>query len=793
MRTKGILPAPNKIMIVGDFPSSEDIRTGKAFSGPSGTELSRLLTEANIDPGRCFYTHAIDERPSRGDLDNFIAPTIKARTPEHANFRGKYVLPVIVRGAKDLAELVDLCQPNAIVAMGELALWMLTGQDSIMSWRCSELPSILPTKLSRVFKVIPTFSVGQVLSQWSWRSILLHDLRKVSREASSPELFKTPYNFQIRPHFAQASTTLRMLEDKVTRGPFKLSVDIETRSGHIACIGLAWSDLEAICIPFMCVESPSGYWTEAQEAYIWYALKKVLYHTNCEVIGQNFSYDIQYFYRWMCFMPRLARDTMIAQHSMFSNIKKDLGFLSSMYLPHHVYWKDEGKLWNADASKGLGEEDVWWTYNCKDAAVTYAVDTAQQGAVDKMGLREVHDFQQKLFWPVVETMNRGIEINMGLRGQFALELSDAIMERQNTLEYVLGHTVNPKSPLQLQTLFYGDLAQKRVINPKTGKVSCDEASLTKVADREPALKPLVATILELRSLGVFLSTFVNAPLDIDGRMRCSFNIAGTETYRFSSRENAFGSGMNLQNIPKGGEGSVNLPNVRKLFIPGSGRTFFDIDLSSADLRIVVWDSDEPEMKAIFREDLDPYTEVAREFYKDPKITKKDPRRQNFKKFCHSTNYLGTPEGIAGQLGWTVHETETMQRWYFRRFPMIKKWQDDFKFRITSTKKISNIFGYQLHIFDRIEGNVMNEAIAWLPQSTVSCIINRAYVNIYETLKEVEILLQCHDSLAGTFPDYLGDWAVREIIKRSEIMLPYDDPMFIPVGVVTSKVSWGDCK
>ena len=56
-----------------------------------------------------------------------------------------------------------------------------------------------------------------------------------------------------------------------------------------------------------------------------------------------------------------------------------------------------------------------------------------------------------------------------------------------------------------------------------------------------------------RSLGVFLSTFCLMPLDTDGRMRCSFNVCGTETMRFSSSENAFGTGGNLQNIPKGEE------------------------------------------------------------------------------------------------------------------------------------------------------------------------------------------------------------------------------------------------
>jgi hypothetical protein len=49
--------------------------------------------------------------------------------------------------------------------------------------------------------------------------------------------------------------------------------------------------------------------------------------------------------------------------------------------------------------------------------------------------------------------------------------------------------------------------------------------------------------------------------------------------------------MNLQNIPEGDEGE-GLPNIRKLFITDEEpepMEFFDIDLDSADLRIVVWE------------------------------------------------------------------------------------------------------------------------------------------------------------------------------------------------------------
>ena len=107
--------------------------------------------------------------------------------------------------------------------------------------------------------------------------------------------------------------------------------------------------------------------------------------------------------------------------------------------------------------------------------------------------------------------------------------------------------------------------KKEIFNRKTGTITLNDEALQKMAQREPMLRPLVRRITEHRSLGVFLSTFVGARLDKDQRLRCSYNIAGTETFRLSSSANAFDSGLNLQNIPKGGgaEEELQLPNVQE--------------------------------------------------------------------------------------------------------------------------------------------------------------------------------------------------------------------------------------
>ena len=781
-------PAPAKIMIVGEAPGEEEVRLKMPFVGSSGKELDRMLLEAGISRSLCFVTNVSRERPPANDIELFVAARKKDVTPQHRSVRDRMVTRPIWEGIELLQREIELVRPNVIIACGNVAVWALTGKWGITSWRGSLLQTDLSLALDYQPKVLPVYHPAAVLRQWSLRQILVHDLRRAAVHSKTSEYHRPDYAFITAPDFPVAVRHLDLLLSVARARPLKLAVDIETRAGHTACIGLAWSEREAICIPLMCAERPDGYWTFEEEADLSYRLYQLLTHKNCHVIGQNFSYDAQYFHRHHHFVPNLRRDTMLAQHVCFSNLPKGLDFLSSMYCESHVYWKDDGKTW--DEKTG---EDQLWRYNCQDAVITFEVDTVEQNNVDSMGLREVHDFQQELFWPVLATMNRGIRCDHNKRAQFAMTLIEEIATREQWLIDALGHPINIRSPKQMKELFYDSLGQKPIFNRKSGTVTCDDEALSRIATREPILRPVIKKIQELRSLGVFLSTFVNAPLDVDGRLRCSFNIAGTETYRFSSSSNAFGSGLNLQNIPKGGgDDDLELPNVRDLFVPDPGYTFFDIDLASADLRIVVWEADEPEMKAMLREGLDPYTEIAKEFYHDPSITKKDPRRQTFKSFAHGTNYLGTAKGLAERLGLPVHQAEQTQAWYFQRFPRIKKWQEDLVDQVIKRRMVENVFGYRCHFFDRIEGTIFNQAAAWIPQSTVACLINRAYVNIHKQLPWAEVLLQVHDSLAGQFPSHLGEWAMKEIVKCSEIVLPYADPLTIPVGVKTSTVSWGAC-
>jgi DNA polymerase-1 len=426
-----------------------------------------------------------------------------------------------------------------------------------------------------------------------------------------------------------------------------------------------------------------------------------------------------------------------------------------------------------------------WRYNCEDCARTFEIAEIERKMVAEMGLQGPEDMQQAMFYPVLDAMVKGVRIDLSARAALAAELLDEMSKREAYFNFVLEHPLNPASSKQMQALFYEDLKQRVVIKRSTGQPTLDDDALTLIGAREPLLRPLLKGIAEYRSLGVFLSTFVNAPLDSDQRMRCSYNIAGTETYRLASRKNAFDSGTNLQNIPKGG-GDVDdlqLPNIRKLFIPDPGYTFFDGDLDRADLFVVVWEAGDQELKQILKEGIDVHQENANTLRCS---------RQQAKSWVHGTNYGGTPRTMAINCGITVHEAEEMQSRWFGAHPGILEWHKRTRAQLMATRRVENRYGYRRAYFDRPEG-LLSEALAWVPQSTVAITINKIWFKIYQEIKEAQVLLQVHDSLAGQIPSNSLQRVVKEIEKAAaSIVIPYDDPLVIPFSVKTSAKSWGEC-
>lgn len=835
MRVRGEGPIPTRIMLCGEAPGEQEERVGAPFVGPSGSELNRMLQEVGIMRSECYVTNVLKVRPPNNYLGAFVAMKKKDVTAAHVLMRDKYVTKEVVEGYNELLAEIEMVQPNIIVAFGNLALWALTGQWGILKWRGSllrferEANMVIHSNPEEVYpKIIPTIHPAAILREWTMRAVVLNDLRRVKRHMTSRVYDNKPtWDFVIRPSLAQAQKALDWLSTTLEHAIIWVDLDIETKNGHIESIGLSWHRTQAICFPLMTRASRDGYWSAAEEAEIVYRLYKILTHVNVRVRWQNGLYDAQYIYKHWHFIPNGVQDTMISQHSLFAALPKGLGFLASMYADWYVYWKDEGKIASDEP------EEQRWRYNLQDCVYTREVGEVLAQSAAAMGLSAVDAQQQELFYPVLRAMIRGVRVIPEAKNKMAQDIQEELSKREAFLYNMLGHEINVRSSKQMQSLFYDDLKQppilKRVKDPVTNRFkmvpTCDDEALMKIAAREPILRPICNAIADIRTLNKFYGDFVLMPLDEDGRMRCSFNIAGDAggksapySYRLSSSKNPFGSGGNLQTIPSeksksagkaAARGSMDfqLPNIRGMYGPDPGFTFFDMDLDRADLQVVVRESGERDWMAAMDLGVDmhllnvytldkkeppPYDELVESHpkYWDHRGPRKH-KREFSKVFCHATNYVGGAKTVAAHTGRSVNEIDSAQKYWFSAHPGVKRWHDRVLEQITKRRFVENRYGYRWYIFDRLDG-LLPEAVAWVPQSTVGITINKIWTNFYKELPEVQVLLQVHDSLAGQLPTHRRDFLLPKMLAASRVVIPYDQPLIIPTGIKTSEESWGAC-
>lgn len=286
-------------------------------------------------------------------------------------------------------------------------------------------------------------------------------------------------------------------------------------------------------------------------------------------------------------------------------------------------------------------------------------------------------------------------------------------------------------------------------------------------------QPFVSLILSIRDADKMLAV-LRTPLDSDGRMRCSYNVVGTENGRWSSSKNAFGRGTNLQNIT---------PSMRRMFCADDGYRMVSTDLEQAESRLVaglVWQAtgDEAYWNACLSSDL--HTQVCRMTWPelgwngDPKHDRQiadQPCREITsysyrdvaKRLGHGSNYRGSPFGIAQAVGIPPNIVEDFQRRYFAAFRSIPAWHDWTKSQLQTNQYLDTPLGRRRWFFSRpTEDSTLREAIAFVPQSTVGELLNLIMWKVWrrclqppghEQRLPIQLLLQNHDAFAFQTPDW----------------------------------------
>jgi len=578
-------PRDAHIAIVAESWGREEEKKQQPLVGVSGQLNDVILAECGLRRNDVFCTNVISAHPADNDMCEYFYPTQEAKAGKLKDTFGLYPREILIKEMERLYEQLSTVNPRVIIAYGNYALWALCYgiakikndrgykvPAGIMSWRGSLLA------WDRSFRgnhpktpVIPTIHPAAVQRQWHLKWLVQTDIKKrVLYIAKGHKPEEPYYDFTLRPSFGD---TVAWINNAISAGTKRWAVDIETRKNHLACLCLAISEHRAICIPFMCVEHPEGYFLPEQEHIVCQMLRFIFTNPDYEIVGQFFGYDMQYISKFLLCRPRCYFDTFVGHHLCWPGTPGGLAFLASIYNRYYRYWKDEGKEWDIHLP-----QEQWWRYNCIDGVNTweasYRIEEQIRRCPRKQALADGSTQtifvdltdrlreQMEVFHLQFEMMQFGIAIDKRARAEMLLEVWLEMCDMEVWFEAVMPSDIAQRiktktgksewysSQKQLCNFFYGELGIDPVTNRDTGAPRMDDDALQRIKVKLPVLRELCTKLQNYRSLSIFRGNFLTARLDRDGRMRCLFTQLPA-TFRWSSKENAFGGGTNLQTIPKG--------------------------------------------------------------------------------------------------------------------------------------------------------------------------------------------------------------------------------------------------
>lgn len=756
-----------------------------------------------------------------------------------------WISPRLYTEITNLVSEIEKVNPSLIIVTGKWSLFFLTTVASLtatqgskkdrkpfgtlLKYRASILDvnkELLPNTNAIVFPLLHSVVAQSLpdkvsIMEWDYEKVGFV-FKRIKAEGvhfykSEPVNNRTDYETFLQ-------TLLNDLDN--AKEPIEVAIDIETMFHSIVdCVGLAYKQAEGTCIPFAHLGN-SCYLSKEEETKLMLLLYDIFLHKNIAHVGQNYQYDCQYFTKlWL--LPILAKeDTMILQHTLFNYLPKDLATLASIFCEKYSYWKD-------DVTASQTSPETRWLYNCKDVCFTLEVLEGQRQILDSQdkALKHLYRFTMDKFFPqLVETMNRGILIDVSKKEELYQSFSKLMEEVDADIVDLLKNVsplgdigFNKNSTLHRLKFFKDFLGI--TLKKKKNSETTDAASMLTYMEDYPLYAPFLGTLLEYGSLKVMTKTFLGMKLDADNRARTQYGF--TSTGRLNSRKNVWGTSGNLQNIPEKGkinlsyalevveeglendsfdeveeriflestyEGSIHLPNVKKIFLPDEGYELFDGDYSGADIQIVAAESGCQWLLDFFANPKGKVYRYISNTFLQREIT--DDEYRTHKGIYHGSNYGMGIEKLASMSGLPITLSKQLQDFYFRLNPEIRVWQKDIEKQIKTKGYITNVFGRRAWFTNKNDPTLLNKALAFQPQGGIADLVNHAWVSIKEKHKEnIHVSMQVHDSLVCQYKIDIAEKARKQIINCMEIPLTFKGgiTITIPADCKVSTKSYGDCK
>lgn len=716
-----------RLMLIGDCPTPTE---ESPFSDYPSRFLFKLLEEFGITYPETYRTNV---------FKHFVNTDKKPPVPTDEEL-------------KQLNEEIHTIKPNCILAVGELALFNLTGMKKLENYR----GSILQTR-DGYSKVVPTYNPKRIDSRelaYYNRVLIRNDVERAVEESRTSE-YRLPERQLL---IAQNSLDLyRFLQENKEKK--LVAVDIESFHCIAQTIAFAFSPYRALCIPFLNIQSgknPNGI-PQHDMVEMWKLICQLLYDESIKKIGQNFKYDHEKLRAIGMEVRGFEWDTMLMSHTLYPELPKSQGFLTSVFT-RSIYYKDEGKEFNPHKDSF----DRLYKYNAQDAAVDFEIYERLREELEEENLLTFYREQvHPLHLLYLNLEQRGIRVDFERRKELTEKYQERIKTTQNRLNELVGHEINVNSPKQMTLLLYHEL--KIPTRKDTGEDTIVALLANTVKDMRK--KAILQGILDLRREKKTLSTYLLADVDFDNRMRTSYRITGTETGRSSSSVlkspiRTKKCGLAFQTMTKHGDIGSEL---RSIFIPDPGFVFVEVDLSQAEARIVALLSEDEDLLQKFNSGFDVHRWTSALIFGKPMEKITSDERFIGKESRHAGNYnvgkrrfMQMVNGDAKKFGIPVEISEYRAGQILETFHSVHpKVKSVFHAQVQSclqgNRTLINAYGRKREFLDRLSDQLYGEGYAQIPQSTVRDHMSRAMISILNRLPDTEYLLEAHDAFLSQVP------------------------------------------
>ena len=543
---------PYKLAIIGEAPGADEETHLTPFIGASGHLLDNLLNHANILRNACFIGNVCQIRPPGNEISRF-------------DWDG----PEIQAGLAQLKKDLDEYNPNLVLLLGNTALRAGLGDgNKVTDWRGSLFRCRYPGSPLDGRKCLASLHPAAVLRSYEDMPLALFDLKRARRESESVEL-------RLPERVIEYTLTASEICARLDAWPAGLecSLDIEGVLGNWSCIGISDNPRHAII----------SHWfnfNEEEHRQILHSLSHLCWRPDVPKCLQNSLYDnFVMAFGYKLFIRNVRNDTMLKGWEIYPELPKGLDTQASIYTlqPQWKYLiayskKEREKRQRAGVSPEQERVNKWIACGI-DCSVTLEISNAQSPLLDGSRL-DHYRLNIQLLEPLLYMQLRGIAYDSAKAKDRLQETLMKMEQLQVVLNTQSGRSLNFNSPKQLCEFFYGtkgfEPIYKKEHGRNTDRLTTDvEALLTlhkKYSD------PAVATVLALRRLDSLRETF-EITTDTDGRVRCGYNIVGTDTGRLTCYGSPTGSGANLTTITE---------ECRELYTADSGYHFWQADLAGAD-------------------------------------------------------------------------------------------------------------------------------------------------------------------------------------------------------------------